>query len=337
MAIVGIAELAYGVEDLALSTRYFEDFGLPVEEKLADRTTFRLASGSAVLLRRISDPLLPKACFAGSGVRETIFAVDTPEALERLARNLRGDRALRRDDDGSVHFLGPEGHALGLRVQQRKPVICIPDPINAPDHIARLNLARKWRVRARPKTIDHLGLYCDDYVAALEFFVERLGFRYTDHSCGLAAFARADGCYEHHTVFLLNSAAFHRSGPGFHHTSFGVEDLDEVMTGANYMARQGWPASEGGLGRHRISSALFWYQQSPAGGEAEYHTDCDCVDDDWVPRAFEPTFGYTTWISNLLPFQMKHPEWAMQFDPKGESLQRYRHATQTALHASMAS
>ena len=59
MAILGIETLTYGVDDVALCTRYFEDFGLPLLEQSAGMARFRLEEGSNVIIRHITDPVLP--------------------------------------------------------------------------------------------------------------------------------------------------------------------------------------------------------------------------------------------------------------------------------------
>ena len=182
----------------------------------------------------------------------------------------------------------------------------------------------------------HIGVIVLDYVGMLEFLRDRLGMIYTDHSRGFAIMARCDGCNEHHSIFVINASAMKLDACGTHHVSFGVEDIDEIMTGANYMARRGWDEqshSSFGLGRHRMSSALFWYYDCPAGGETEYLTDSDFLDDNWVPRAWQPTFGATIWSSKLLPFQMKEPVWEFSFDPDGASLEEFRRSTEGALQA----
>ena len=100
----------------------------------------------------------------------------------------------------------------------------------------------------------------------------------------------------------------------FHHANFAVEDIDEIMVGANHMVRQGWDASHFGLGRHRIDSALFYYIPCPAGGEAEYGADSDYVDDIWVPREWiEPLFAYSHFVHNLPPFLRKPPAWDFRY------------------------
>ena len=70
--------------------------------------------------------------------------------------SLAVDREVRRDDDGTIHFTSDCGIPLGMRVWQRTPVVYSPDPVNAADNVKRLNQHRRWRVKARPKTINHV-------------------------------------------------------------------------------------------------------------------------------------------------------------------------------------
>jgi hypothetical protein len=100
----------------------------------------------------------------------------------------------------------------------------------------------------------------------------------------------------------------------FRHANFGVEDIDEIMLGANYMTRRGWEPSHLGLGRHRIDSALFYYLPCPAGGEAEYGADADYVDNAWVPRDWiDPLFGFAHFVHNLPDFLAKTPDWQVSY------------------------
>lgn len=101
--------------------------------------------------------------------------------------------------------------------------------------------------------------------------------------------------------------------PRFHHINFGVEDIDELMVGANYLMRRDWKPGFLGNGRHRIASALFSYWLSPAGGEAEYGADSDYIDDNWVAREWEFRFGTASWMQTLPSFMQEEPEWDVGF------------------------
>jgi catechol 2,3-dioxygenase-like lactoylglutathione lyase family enzyme len=329
MAIIGIESVVYGVEGLALCTRFWGDYGLIPVSRSADESVFAVESGSRIVCRRIDDPSLVPAYFEGSGVRETVLGVDTAQALETLAAGLATDRKVTRDADGTAHFIADDGTPLGLRLWAKKPVMCRPDPVNAPGAIQRLNQHRKWRDRARPKTINHIVYFSDDYVASFEFYRDRLGFRLSDHAKANGVFARADGAHEHHTLFWLTTGHKGTRGKrGYAHIAFGLEDIDEVMIGANYMEDHGWSHARpyaAALNRHRISSAIYYYFPCPAGGDAEYHADTDYLDDGWIPRVWEMAFGAALWQSSSPGFHRAGGmSWDVQMDPDGASLEAYR-------------
>ena len=317
MAIIGIQSLVYGVADVRQSQRFFEDFGLPLERAGASEAHFTLPDGSSVTLRRQDDPALPSATLQGPGVREVIWGVDDQNALDTLAASLSRDCQVRRDQDGTVHFLTDFGLGMGLRVFQKRRVLCAPEPANAPGHTVRLNQHRRWRQRAYPKGIAHVVFAVPEFERGTAFMRRRLGFKLTDEQVGFGNYLRADGNNNHHAFLLLNASAPLPGMDGklrFHHANFAVEDLDEIMAGANHMERRGWEPSHVGLGRHRIDSALFYYLPCPAGGEAEYGADSDCVDDAWVPRRWpEPLFAYAHWTHNLPPFLRKPPHWKIEY------------------------
>ncbi len=317
MAILGIESLIYGVGDVEKSCRFFEDFGLRRAATAAGVGRFDLSEGSHVLIRHRDDPALPKSSLVGDGVREVIWGVDTEAALEARVASLSTDRKVNRDGKGTARFLTDFGIAMGITLWVKKPVLSAPDPLNAPGTIRRLNQQRKWRLRAYPKAIAHVVFAIPDYQAGYAFMRDRLGFRLSDNQCGFGMYLRADGANNHHNLLLLNATAPFPGMDGmhrFHHANFAVEDIDEIMVGANHMVRCGWEPSHLGLGRHRIDSALFYYIPCPAGGEAEYGADADYVDDGWVPRDWHaPLFAYAHYVHNLPPFLMKPPAWDFSY------------------------
>jgi catechol 2,3-dioxygenase-like lactoylglutathione lyase family enzyme len=315
--IVGIESLVYGVEDVERCARFFSDFGLqPVASSNAP-AEFAVEEGSRVILRNAGDPKLPGSSLVGTGVREVVWGVDSAANLQTLASGVGRDRDVTQDADGTVHFLTDCGLPMALRVFQKRPVRCAPDPVNAPGAVNRLNSHRKWRKRARPRTIQHVVFTAVSFESTYKFFCERLGFRVSDVQKGYGAYLRADGAINHHNLLLLNAGLpfpDFDGKPRFHHANFGVEDIDEIMIGANHMERCGWDKSALGLGRHRIDSALFYYLPCPTGGEAEYGADGDFLDDSWVPRIWEePLFGYLTFAHNLPPFFRHEPPWKFSY------------------------
>lgn len=334
MSILGVESVVFGVADLDEHARFWVDFGLPPVSRTADEAVFQLASGSRVILLRHGDPRLPSPDpFPGDGLKETVWGVDTAKNLEALVAGLATDREIRRDADDTAHLVCPDGQPIALRVWAKKPVVSHASPVNTPGNIQRFNQHRIWRQRAIPKTINHVVFFSPDYVGSFEFYRDRLHFRLTDHSKGTGVFARADGTFEHHSIFWVNGdLPFAPDHFKFMHIAFGMDDIDEVMLGANLMEHRGWKNesmnSSGGISRHRISSAIYYYCDMPGkAGEAEYHADTDYLDDNWVPRAWDFKFGSLLWANNAPPiFRGDDIPWDMVFDPHGASLEPYRKA-----------
>ena len=293
MSILGVESVVFGVSDVAEYARFWTDFGLPVESVSDNEAVFRLMSGSRVIILPHGDPRLPfPDPFDGDGLKETVWGVRDAAALDGIADSLAGEVAVHRDVDGTVRCVCPDGQPIALRVWDKRPVVAEASPVNTPAQYPRFNQHRIWRARAIPKTINHVVFFSPDYVASYEFYERHMGFRYIDHSKGTGIFARADGTFEHHSIFWVNCdlpiAPDHFK---FMHIAFGCDDIDEVMLGANIMDAKGWKNasmnSSGGISRHRISSAIYYYCDMPGhAGEAEYHADTDYVDDNWVPRAW---------------------------------------------------
>jgi catechol 2,3-dioxygenase-like lactoylglutathione lyase family enzyme len=318
MAIIGIETVLYGVNDVAECTRYFTDFGLPLLEKSDTHAHFRLDEGSNVLVRHIADPEIPKSRLMGTGVCEVIWGVDRQDSLDLLLKDLGRDREIRFDKDGTAHTLTDNGLAIGFRVYRKNPVYSAPDPINSPGNVNRVNTQRKWKVKARPKTIQHVVFHTPDVESSWAFYRDRLGFKLSDVQKGFGIFGRADGANDHHNIYFINANLPFPGMDGnlrFDHVNYGVEDMDECMIGANYMQRQGWPKSEWGLGRHRIASSVFMYLPCPTGGQAEYGADSDYIDDSWVPRVWNPMFGFFSFIQNMAPFMMDAAPWEWDYAP----------------------
>lgn len=314
MAIIGIKRLRYSVNDTEQSRRFFADFGL-AQARADDPALYVLADGSEVEVLGAGDDRLPMSQIVGDGVHEVCWGVDNAASIEALANELGRDHAIEETGTGfRVNLFG-----VPFAFEQWAPnrFANAPDPVNAPGCVRRLNTHRKWRRRARPKVINHVVFKVPDYIEAPRFMRARLGFRLSDIQTGFGHYLRADGSNNHHNLLFLNANAHFPGCDGqvrFDHANFGVEDIDELMVGANYMARKGWESSDIGLGRHRVDSALFYYLPCPAGGEAEYGTDADYVDDNWVPREFDvPLFGYSQFTHNLPPFLEEEPEWTFNY------------------------
>src|SRR2546430_17391241 len=122
-----------------------------------------------------------------------------------------------------------------------------PDPplaLNSPGHIAR-------EVRrgcpdpaegARPRRLGHVLLFTGGLQRQLDFYTRVLGMKLTDRSRQAIVFLRCT--LDHHNLAFLAS-----KGPGFHHGSFEVGNVDEIAMGAAKMQEEGWQPGSC-LGRH---------------------------------------------------------------------------------------
>lgn len=315
MAIIGIRRLTWAVDDVPACVRFFTDFGLTLVEQQSDEALFEVADGSQTLILKHGHPRLPGASAqTGNGVFEVVWAVDSEDGLARLKARLEPDVTLLTDSEGVVHFTTPFGQAIALQVWHPRAVFGAPTPQNTVGRIERLNSPRKWIDRALPKRIHHCVWTFPDVQQAVEFYRDRLGFRITDMQKGFGVYMRADGCYEHHSVFLANA---HAPMPGFngtlkfHHANWEVEDIDELMVAKNYLDRRGYKFGDWnwGFGRHRLTSAAFLYVPCPGGGDVEYGADTDCVDDSWKPRIWDGAFGTAIYMTNLPEFMRGEPNW----------------------------
>ncbi|OTL45919.1 glyoxalase, partial [Acinetobacter baumannii] len=96
----------------------------------------------------------------------------------------------------------------------------------------------------------------------------------------------------HHDLFLLSVP---NKSAGLNHVAFVVRDIHEVIGGGLHMNRSEWSTFIG-PGRHPISSAYFWYVNSPLGGAFEYYTNDDYLTEEWQPRVEEHRLElFTEW------------------------------------------
>ena len=292
MAITGIHSITYATDALPDGLRFHELLGLSLARSDSDAADFELPDGSTVRLRTLQHAELAPALGSDPlGVREVCWAVDREASLAELAAGVSRDRPVHWAAAAECCFTDDAGLSVRLRVAALKPVQAEPDPINAPGRVARLNQLRRWFDRATPQQMQHVVFCAPDPRAAARFYVQRLGFRISDIQEEGGVFLRAPGNPQHHNLYWQRGEA-----PGFRHVSYGVANVDEVMAGAGFMSRHGVQSRQG-LGRHRISSTFFYYLPNPCGGEAEYSTDSDCLDDDWQPRVWGRAFGHIWWLA----------------------------------------
>lgn len=278
MGITGLAGIRYGVAgELDVAARFLEEFGLRRVEGGEQGAVFATPEGATIELRAAGDAGLPAPAESGSTAREVVWAVSSPAALEAIAAELEGDRAVTRDADGRLHSVDPIGQGIAFEVDRRQALADEEAP-------PRQNTRARLFERAAPSHLGHLGFHTQHLDELREFYTRRLGFRVTDTIVGAAVFLRGSDATNHHNIFLVR-------GPhdGLNHVSFRVRNYDEVMGGHEFLAGRGWRALWG-PGRHRIGSDLFTMFANPCGGMIEYHADEDVITDPdaWQPGEWDP-------------------------------------------------
>jgi catechol 2,3-dioxygenase-like lactoylglutathione lyase family enzyme len=283
MALHGLGQMTLGVPDVDAASGFYRSFGLVESENGT------LATGDGgEQMRIVSHPF--------RRLLEVTLAADDTDDLDRLRSNATAAGvAVTEHDDGSVSVVEPH---VGLRLravirprisQERKDT----PGMNAPAHVARPDERAPAIFNDGPVAPSRLGhvLYgTPDIEGSMRFLTEVAGFRLSDSSPGIIAFLRCSP--DHHNIGLMNSPV-----PYFHHSSWQVNDLDEIGQGAQHMMGNFPGCSAWGLGRHFLGSNLFWYLRDPAGNFAEYYADLDqIVDDDaWVARHWEPDKSLYAW------------------------------------------
>jgi len=215
--------------------------------------------------------------------------------LDRVAASLGRLELPVVRDDLSLRVVDP-GTAVTVVLSIAPEIIQEPvaaTATNAPGRDDRIDVRADGVLRdgrVRPHKLGHVVIGSTDQQASQTFFTDGLGFKISDEVRGLAAFLRCST--DHHNVLVQQSPI-----PLLHHTSWQVDDVDEIGRGASAMLATDPRRHVWGLGRHHIGSNFFWYLKDPAGNFSEYYSDIDCIVDDqlWTPQDWAGMKGLYSW------------------------------------------
>jgi len=283
MSICGLQRLSFGVPLLEEAARFMRDWNLRCVREGADEYGYETEDGARISLSREDSPLLPAPVGERCKLREIVWAVQTPQELERIEQALSGDREVVRDAQGTLHTRDESGVGVAFELSTLRTLAPAEPAVNAPGRPVRRNTPVDFGLRPQVRHLGHVAIFVPELDKAWRFYEQRLGFRPSDVYPGRGVFLRAPGSHDHHNIFLLQ-----RPGQevGFHHLSFEVPDFHQVMTGGLHMKAQGWK-SHFGPGRHTLGSNYFWYFALPFEGSCEYYSDMDYLDDDWETRSWD--------------------------------------------------
>lgn len=155
---------------------------------------------------------------------------------------------------------------------------------------------------AIPEKISHIVLHSPKHKAAVDFFIEVLGFRLSDWLGDFMGFLR---CNEwHHRIAILPGP------PCLNHVAYDVQSVDDMMRGISRL-KKAQHDIQWGPGRHTAGNNTFSYFTTPGGFVVEYTAELEKVDDEaWVAQVHAPTAtAMDQWgIGVGGPQTMPHPE-----------------------------
>ena len=292
MALHRLSSITIGVPNVEDTCRYYAEFGLT--RNGASLST----SDGGEQLRIIESPT--------RRLIELCIGADDPDDVARVTDQLSRLGVSIEHDAISVAALEiHSGTRVVVKVLPRitqEPAAM--EPTNRPGCTQRRNGRAPAILRqdpVRPRKLGHVVIGTPDAEASQRFFGDGIGFKISDRIRGLAAFMRCST--DHHNLLLQPSpVAF------LHHTSWQVDDVDEVGRGAMTML-EGHPERHvWGLGRHFIGSNFFWYLRDPAGNLSEYYSDMDSITEDqlWTPGIWEPSLrALCAWGPDVPPSMLE--------------------------------
>ena len=142
-------------------------------------------------------------------------------------------------------------------------------PFEVSSDVAEGSKREMVRWDAVPQKISHIVLHSPDHKAAVQFFIDVLGFRLSDWLGDFMAFLRCNEA--HHRI------AFLPGPPCLNHVAYDVLTVDDMMRGINRLRKKGtnilW-----GPGRHTAGNNTFSYFTTPNGFAEEYTSELEDVD-----------------------------------------------------------
>ena len=294
MSLHGLQSVTMGVPNVAQTAAYYRDFGLTAEEG----NWFSTADGG----RQLHIEHAPTR-----RLTELRVGADDADDLARAAASLARLGLATELSETVLETAEPvTGMRVRLEVMPRLAQDPVPaTPYNGPGRPERQDSRAPGFARSgpvRPRKLGHAVFGSSDHETSTAFFTDGLGFKISDRIKGAGAFMRCST--DHHNVLVLAAPVNF-----LHHTSWQVDDVDEVGRGACTMLDGNPERHVWGLGRHYAGSNFFWYLKDPAGNFSEYYSDMDCIVDDqlWTPEDLEGARGLFSWGPPPPP-SFLHPE-----------------------------
>jgi hypothetical protein len=277
-----LTKLVVGVPDVSVASAFYTDFGLA---PLGDGRFATVDGGEQLQLTRQPH----------RGLVEIGIGCDDPDDLDRIVAALsRAGIGHRREPDAVV--VTDAGSGVRARVsiapRYRQQPTAVP-PANSPGRDLRRNERAPGSTRSgpvRPRRLGHVVIGSVDVGRSEHLFIDILGFRISDTVRHVGKFVRCST--DHHNLMVAAAPARF-----LHHTSWQVDDVDEVGRGAAGMVARDRTRHVWGLGRHNVGGNFFWYLRDPAGNYAEYYSDLDIITEQlrWEPTEWSGRTSQCAW------------------------------------------
>ena len=125
----------------------------------------------------------------------------------------------------------------------------------------------------RPTKLGHVASYVPDLLVIQRFYIDVLGFRWSDTIGDFFTFLRCN--VDHHAINLMQSDK--RSG--LFHVAYEVRDFLHLKDHLDHLATRGHTL-EWGPGRHGVGHNIFSYHRDPDGNLVELFTEIDLIYDE---------------------------------------------------------
>jgi catechol 2,3-dioxygenase-like lactoylglutathione lyase family enzyme len=283
VALHQLTSFTLGVPNLEETAAYYREFGLADEGGgwFATQDGGRQLHLVAAPTRRLVD------------IR---IAVDDADDLARAASRLQGLGVGAVVDPGAGTLTARDMVTRVQAVLQVAPRLKQPETqptrYNGPGRVERDGRApailRTGPVT--PRKLGHVVIGTTDFDATTAFFRDGLGFKASDYIKDNGAFLRCST--DHHNLLVLRAPVVFP-----HHSSWQVDDIDEIGRGAHALLAEHPERHVWGMGRHHAGSNFFHYFKDPSGTFSEYYSDLDCIPEDqaWTPETFEGARGLFNW------------------------------------------
>jgi catechol 2,3-dioxygenase-like lactoylglutathione lyase family enzyme len=309
MSLHGLTDLTLGIPNVAETAEFYTAFGL-IPHAPPDQTErwFGTVDGGPRQLRLVKTPVRrPVSIGVGADDPDDLGRIHASLLRLGIASRIEGDHLKTRDPGSGLEVTV----SISPRIQQ-KPT---PSPAyNRPGTIARADVRADSLLRtqpARPRRLGHVGLGTMDLVASRRFFIDGVGFKVSDVVRDVASDKDKDlGLFircstEHHNLVL-------QPGPVIFlgHSSWEMEDFDEIGRGARELLKAHPERHVWGIGRHWVGANLFYYFRDPAGHICEYYSDMDHIlnDELWNPGVIDVSKAATVWGPSPMPSAMMQPD-----------------------------